>query len=403
MLAKTPPMGFNTWNTFGEKIDETVIRETADAMVSLGLRDAGYEYLVIDDCWSLRDRDPATGRIVPDPVKFPSGMKALADYVHSKGLKFGMYSCAGVRTCGNYPGSFDHEYLDAQTFAEWGVDYLKYDFCYVPEGAYGPLLYRRMGHALRCSGREIMFSACQWGCDNVWSWIRSTGAHLYRSTGDINDSFASIRHVSKRMIPGAPRIDLGKDGLYETLMADGGSASNSPGCFNDIDMLVVGMFGKGNVANAGCNEEDYKTHFALWCFLGVPLMLGADLRNFAKDDPKYKAMLDLVTNKELLALDQDEECRPACNVDWNTRERDQHVLSRLLSNGDVAIGFFNMADDARGMTCFMENVGFPASCGLGLRMRDIFTGEDLGVKREILTLSVPAHGCRIFRCTPERV
>lgn len=146
MLSKTPPMGFNTWNTFGENINEQLIKETADKMVELGLRDCGYEYLVIDDCWSKRERDPQTGKIVPDEEKFPNGMKAVSDYVHSKGLKFGMYSCAGTRTCADYPGSFDHEYLDAETFAEYGVDFLKYDFCYKPDSANGPLLYRKMGH-----------------------------------------------------------------------------------------------------------------------------------------------------------------------------------------------------------------------------------------------------------------
>ena len=154
MLSKTPPMGFNTWNTFGENINEQLIKETADKMVELGLRDCGYEYLVIDDCWSKRERDPQTGKIVPDEEKFPNGMKAVSDYVHSKGLKFGMYSCAGTRTCADYPGSFDHEYLDAETFAEYGVDFLKYDFCYKPDSANGPLLYRKMGMALRACGRE---------------------------------------------------------------------------------------------------------------------------------------------------------------------------------------------------------------------------------------------------------
>ena len=158
MLSRRPPMGFNTWNTFGTNINADMIKETADAMVDLGLRDAGYTYLVIDDCWSKKERDPQTDKIVPDPEKFPEGMKAVSDYVHSKGLKFGMYSCAGVRTCGNYPGSFGHEFLDAKTFAEYGADFLKYDFCYVPSNVNGPLLYRKMGMALKACGREILYS-----------------------------------------------------------------------------------------------------------------------------------------------------------------------------------------------------------------------------------------------------
>ncbi|MBE6597807.1 MAG: glycoside hydrolase family 27 protein, partial [Ruminococcaceae bacterium] len=187
MLAQTPPMGWNSWNTFGENINEQVIRETADAIVEKGLRDAGYEYVVIDDCWAMRDRDE-NGRLVPDPVKFPSGMKALSDYVHSKGLKFGIYSCAGYRTCADYPGSFDHEFEDAQTFADWGVDFLKYDYCNKPKLANGPILYNRMSMALKATGREILFSACNWGSDEVHKWIRSTGTHMYRSTPDILDN-----------------------------------------------------------------------------------------------------------------------------------------------------------------------------------------------------------------------
>ena len=173
-------MGFNTWNTFAENISEDVIIETADKMVETGLLKAGYEYLVIDDCWSEKERDPETGKIVPDKEKFPHGMKYVSDYVHSKGLKFGMYSCAGTRTCADYPGSFDHEYLDAKTFAEYGADFLKYDFCYKPETAHGPTLYRKMGMALRNCGREILCSACNWGSDDVNKWIRSAGAHMYR-------------------------------------------------------------------------------------------------------------------------------------------------------------------------------------------------------------------------------
>ena len=400
MLAKTPPMGWNSWNTFGANISDAVIREMADAFVVLGLDKAGYEYLVIDDCWSEHERDARTHRIVPHHEKFPNGMKAVADYVHSKGLKFGMYSCAGVRTCANYPGSFDHEFLDAKTFAEWGVDFLKYDFCFMPNTANGPLMYRRMGHALRASGREILFSACNWGSHDVWSWIRSAGAHMYRSTGDINDSFESFKNIALSQICGDPVIDWSRpvEELHKTLRANGGSCSNAPGCFNDIDMLTVGMFGKGNVGSKGCDATDYKTQFALWCFMGAPLMLGADLRNFLK--PEFKPMLDLVTNKGLLALDQDEECRPAFRTTNQPWSNDMLVLGRLLANGDIAVGFFNLYDsDARGYLYF-ETLGIPDAAGIDLKMTDVMTGEDFGVKREFVDLVVPKHDCRVFRCTP---
>ena len=400
MLAKTPPMGWNSWNTFGADISDAVIREMADAFVALGLDKAGYEYLVIDDCWSEHDRDPETHRIVAHHEKFPNGMKAVADYVHSKGLKFGMYSCAGVRTCANYPGSFDHEFLDAKTFAEWGVDFLKYDFCFMPNTANGPLMYRRMGHALRASGREILFSACNWGSHDVWAWIRSAGAHMYRSTGDINDSFASFRNIALSQICRNPLIDWTQpvDKIHETLRGSGGSCSNAPGCFNDIDMLTVGMFGKGNVGSTGCDATDYKTQFALWCFMGAPLMLGADIRKFA--EPEFKPMLDLVTNKGLLAIDQDEECRPAfvaTNQPWGSGDI---VLARLLAGGDIAIGFFNLDENDQRKYLYFETLGIPDAAGVELKMTDAITGEDFGQRREFIDIDVPKHDCRVFRCTP---
>ena len=190
MVKLTPPMGWNSWNTFGEKINESLIKETADCMAASGLKDAGYDYLVIDDCWSLKERD-AQGRLVADPAKFPNGMKAVADYVHSKGLKFGMYSCAGNLTCAGYPGSYEHEFTDAETFASWGVDFLKYDYCYHSPIVAGKYLYRRMGLALENCGRDILFSACSWGADETHEWMKESGASMWRSTGDIFDTWNS--------------------------------------------------------------------------------------------------------------------------------------------------------------------------------------------------------------------
>lgn len=368
MLSRTPPMGFNTWNTFGEKINETVIKETADAMVSTGLKDAGYEYLVIDDCWSERERDPETGKIIPDHIKFPNGMKAVSDYVHSKGLKFGMYSCAGTRTCADYPGSFDHEFLDAETFAEYGADFLKYDFCYKPNTANGPLLYRKMGMALKACGREILFSACNWGSDEVNKWIRSTGAHMYRSTGDINDSFPSMRDIALSQV----------DNL----------AYSAVGCFNDIDMLTIGMYGKGNVGSCGCNDTDYKTQFALWCMFSAPLMLGGDIRTFSENT------LKLVTNKYLLRINQDEEARPAFCSENDGRTR---TFVKLLSDNEIAVMLVNLSDDDRAANLYFENIGIPAASGYGLEMTDVFTGEKF-VKKEFLRRRIVAHDCEVYLC-----
>ena len=381
MLVNLPPMGWNSWNTFGENINDELIRQSADKMVELGLDKAGYKYIVIDDCWSERQRDPETGRIVPDHVKFPNGMKAVADYVHSKGLKFGMYSCAGVRTCADYPGSFDNEFLDAKTFAEWGVDYLKYDYCNFPKSANGPTAYRRMGNALRACGRDIVYSLCNWGSDDVWSWVRSAGGHLYRSTGDIHDTNASFASIAKSQL---------QKFCY--------SGNN---CFNDMDMLTVGMFGKGNVSlpEGTCTMETYQTQFALWALMGSPLMLGCDLRTMTPE------VLALVTNQELLAFNQDPEVRPAfiANqiLDGKNAIPDHVVLAKLLSDGDLALGFFNLSDRHGEFYLQFDDLGFPASTGFGLRLTDVFDNEMAGLFSEQMHVSIKPFHCKVFRAHPE--
>lgn len=274
MEMRGPLKGWNSWNTFGANINDALIRESAEAVAKSGLKDAGYDYIVIDDCWSLKDRD-ADGRLVADPALFPHGMKDLADYIHSLGFKFGMYSCVGTKTCAGYPGSFGHEFQDAQTFADWGVDFLKYDYCYKPDSIDGRLLYNRMSMALKATGRDIVFSACSWGADDTAKWIRSTGADMWRSTGDIVDSWASVKSLF---------------GQQRDILPYGG-----PGCYNDMDMLIVGMNGKGNVGINGCTLEEYRTHFTLWAFLSSPLMLGCDVRTM--EDP----IRDMLTNREVLA------------------------------------------------------------------------------------------------------
>ena len=394
MLSKTPPMGFNTWNTFGENINEQLIKETADKMVELGLRDCGYEYLVIDDCWSKRERDPQTGKIVPDEEKFPNGMKAVSDYVHSKGLKFGMYSCAGTRTCADYPGSFDHEYLDAETFAEYGVDFLKYDFCYKPDSANGPLLYRKMGMALRACGREILFSACNWGMEEPGEWMRAIGAHMYRSTGDIMDNFVSftdiVKSQLKKLCMSGDINDSFRSFADIALSQIDNLAYSAPGCFNDIDMLTVGMYGRGNVGSVGCSDIDYKTQFALWCMFSSPLMLGGDLR--CMND----FCLDLVKNERLIRINQDEESRPAfvATKSWN----DKIVFAKLLSNNEIAILFVNFSESKCGVPFYFENIGISAASGYGLEMTDAFTGECIGVKKEFMQMHLEAHDCACFIC-----
>lgn len=283
MTAKKPPMGWNSWNTFGEHINEKLIMEMADQLVNDGYKDAGYEYVIIDDCWSLKER--VDGKLVPDPKLFPSGMKALSDYIHSKGLKFGMYSCAGTKTCAGYPSSYGHEFEDARQFAEWGVDYLKYDFCNFPVSGDAKNAYLTMAMALRHTGREILFAACNWGKYDPSGWMRSRGAHTYRSTGDIFDVPRSYQDIFKQQVENIE--------------------GNAPGCYNDLDMLIVGMHGKGNVGIGGCSDEQYLQHFAMWSFLTSPLIIGADIRSI--DAPNKATLL----NKGLIAINQDEECCPA--------------------------------------------------------------------------------------------
>lgn len=372
MVLRTPPMGWNSWNTFGPSIDEKIVKETADLMVESGLLEAGYDYLVIDDCWSEKQRDK-NGRLVPDKNKFPNGMKAVADYVHSKGLKFGMYSCDGSMTCAGFPGSFDYEFIDAATFAEWGVDYLKYDNCFKPQDQQGHLLYRRMGLALANCGRDICFSACNWGVDNVKTWIKSTGSHLWRSTGDINDSWASVKDITKQQLQ---YID-----------------SNGQGCFNDMDMLIVGMRGNGNVAVAGCTDEEYRTHFSIWAFFNSPLMIGCDVRNM--DD----ATKEILMNKEIIAINQDPAQRQPfkCGF-WWTPDVDVWVYAKYLDGGDIALGAFNLTDDWSDPFLPFDSIGINRASGKAVSIRDLWAHEELGVYKDSFRItSLPAHGCKMFR------
>ena len=386
MLLLTPPMGWNSWNTFGNDISDSLIRETAQVMKDKGYLDAGYEYIVIDDCWSLKDRD-SEGRLVPDPKKFPNGMKDLADYVHSLGFKFGMYSCAGVQTCAGYPSSFDHEYVDAKTFAEWGVDYLKYDFCNFPASADCVNRYATMSMALKASGRDILFAACNWGVQEPWKWMKSLGVHMYRSTGDIQDNFKSFS-------------DIARSQLANFCM----SGAN---CFNDIDMLTVGMYGKGNVAlGQACTDTDYQTQFALWCMLGAPLMLGGDVRDMKPFAEK------LVLNPGLLRINQDAECRPpqvvyknrALNTEydpetgtyWHEYPDAGLTLFKHLSGGEFAVGYFNFSPKSSEIPFIFADAGLPYQSRVGLHLTDAITGEDLGVHRDYFHQHVEAHGSRVL-------
>ena len=384
MNILTPPMGWNSWNTFGNDISDELIRTTARAMKDKGYLDAGYRYIVIDDCWSLMERD-AQGRLVPDPAKFPHGMKALSDYVHDLGFLFGMYSCAGVRTCAGYPSSFDHEFIDAKTFADWGVDYLKYDFCNFPSSAEGKNRYATMSMALKASGRDILFAVCNWGVDKPWQWMKSLGAHMYRSTGDIQDNFKSFSSIALSQLDNF--CMSGQD------------------CFNDIDMLTVGMYGKGNVAlGRACTDAEYQTQFALWCMLGAPLMLGGDVRAMNGFCEK------LVLNKNLLRINQDSECRPPYvayrgRVFYNGPDAENHweeypdgglTLFRHLSDNEFAIGYFNLSPRPAEIPFTFADAGLPYGSGVALELTDAITGEALGVRRDYCNFGLEAHCSRVL-------
>ena len=368
MVQMTPPMGWNSWNTFGNNISEELIQQTADTMVSSGLRDAGYTYLVIDDCWAEMQRDQ-NHRLAASKAKFPNGMKAVSDYVHSKGLKFGMYSCVGNMTCAGYPASFGYEFLDAQTFAEWGIDYLKYDYCYKPNYQPGHLLYKRMGAALANCGRDILFSACSWGADDTKSWIKSTGAHLWRSTGDIFDTWQSVKDLSMQ------QVDL--------------QPYNAVNCFNDMDMLIVGMHGKGNVGLSGCTDEEYRTHFSLWALLNSPLMIGCDIRSMTEETKQ------ILMNSEVIAINQDASGRQPY---LTNNDRDHMIWIKLLSNGDFAIGLFNFGDNPTRMFVPWVEIGLDKNCGKGLSLRDVWKKEELGVFEDMyFSPVIGAHECQLLR------
>lgn len=375
MIQNTPPLGWNTWNKFGDKINAEVICESADAMVDSGLKNAGYTYLVIDDTWTMRQRD-INHRLVVNEEKFPGGIKPVADYVHSKGLKLGIYSCAGNMTCGQYPGSYEYEFIDAHTFAEWGIDFLKYDYCFKPAADKGELLYRRMGTALANCGRDILFSACSWGVEDTKSWIKTTGAHMWRSTVDIFDSWESIKDLAK--------LQLDQQ-VY-----------NSAGCFSDMDMLVVGINGNGNVGLQGCSFIQYRTHFSLWSILNSPLMIGCDIRQMS-DETRT-----ILLNKEVIAINQDLACRQpfivgGCFTNASGGTEESFIWAKLLENGDFAIGLFNLSNESINMYFCMPDLGLNRSCGKKLVMRNLWTGETDETIDYHYTATVKGHDCMMFR------
>ena len=373
MLAQTPPMGWNSWNTFGADISANLVMETADTFVREGLKDAGYEYIVIDDLWEADER--IDGRLSWDTRKFPDGIKPVAEYVHARGLKFGIYSCAGSHTCGGKPASYGYEEIDAQTFADWGVDFLKYDYCYAPPGVDGHALYMRMGQALRATGRPILFSICEWGQHKPWLWGAKAGGQMWRTTGDISDSWDSILSIGFTQ-------QIGKEPYA------------GPGRWNDPDMLVVGMYGKGNVAHGGCTDAEYRSHFSLWCLLASPLMIGCDVRNMT---PTARETL---LNTEAIAVNQDPLGRQGYHVGEIDHGGERAaVWAKPLDDGSVAVGLFNLGEREQRLTVVgWESIGLhdQRPC----RVRDLWAHADLGVHTSNFITTVGRHDGALLRLTP---
>ena len=360
--AATPPMGWNSWNHFAAKIDDATVRAQADAMVASGMRDAGYRYINIDDTWEGQ-RD-ASGVIHPN-AKFPD-MKALADYVHSKGLKLGIYSSPGPKTCVGYEGSQGHEAQDARTYAAWGIDYLKYDLCSLGPAmiASGSLeaaqaieltAYAKMGQALRATGRPIVYSLCQYGFSQVWRWGGSVGGNLWRTTGDIEDKYP-------RMVA----IGFGQAGL---------SKYAKPGNWNDPDMLEVG--------NGGMSAIEYRTHMSLWALLAAPLLAGNDLAHMTPET------LSILTNREVIAIDQDAAGAQGDRVE---AEGPLEIWARPLAGGARAVGLFNLSDLPAEMEVDFAVLGVTGAVGA----RDVWAGKDLGPQQRFKAM-VPAHGVILLR------
>ena len=373
-LALTPPMGWSSWNCFNSDISEQKIREIADFMVSTGMKDAGYEYLNIDDCWQIgRDED---GNIIVDDKNFPSGMKALADYVHSKGLKFGIYSCAGTMTCAGRPGSFGYEFQDARTYASWGVDYLKYDWCN-NEGRNAQAAYKIMSDALKKSGRPIILSICEWGHSKPWTWGQGIG-QLWRTTHDIISVFSGTIHWGALGI--VEIIDQNAE-LYKY---------SGPGHWNDPDMLQVG--------NPGLSMEENRSHFTMWCMLAAPLMAGNDIRKMDKEVAK------ILMNKEVIAVDQDRLGKQGRRYKVFGKNE---IWVKQLSGDEIAVCLFNRDDHfSWNLDIDWQKEDF-SLVGVNLtekkyKVRDLWKQKDLGTVADKMSFDVPVHGVVLLRLTPEK-
>lgn len=381
VLAATPPMGWNSWNMFGDKIHEDSIRETAVALAASGLKECGYEYIVIDDCWSRKSGRDGNGDLVPDPEKFPNGMKALADSVHDLGFKIGIYSDAAERTCAGYPGSLDSEVQDAQLWASWGFDFLKYDYCAAPNDQETAIQrYSAMGAALRNSGREFLFSLCEWGGRNPHLWGRKAGGQMWRVSGDVFDSWINIWMQTWNTY--GIGVDVSLD-IAADLASYGG-----PGGWNDLDMLVVGLKGKGQIDGGGMSFIEYQTHMSLWCMACSPLMIGCDVRKMDKDT------VALLSNREVLAVNQDALGIPARRVkQLGTCE----IWQKPLADGSMAVALINRGSSGSDVTLKAGDIGLLDTPKL---VRNLWAQADIADFKTDMLQRVQPHETILLKVTP---
>jgi alpha-galactosidase len=358
-LAATPPMGWNSFNRFGGSINETLIRETADAMVSSGMQAAGYQYVIIDDGWMAPERD-ANGDLQPDHQKFPGGMKALVDYVHSKGLKFGLYLDRGTKTCGGLPGSYGYEIQDANQLASWGVDYVKDDNCSVVGKLYED--YTNMRNALQATGRPIVFSMCSWGFPGILVPELDI-AHLWRTSSDIKDTWDRMITIGEANNVYAPYA--------------------GPGHWNDPDMLEVG--------NGGMTDVEYRTHFSLWAIMAAPLIAGNDLRNMSQ------VTRDILVAPEVIAIDQDPLGIQGTLKSQPNSKSGLEVWSKPLSGtGAMAVMLLNRSEQAADIKVNWEDIDLPAGPAL---VRDLWDRADRGLFTDSYSANVPPHGVVLVKIT----
>lgn len=369
-LAQTPPMGWNSWNKFACHVSEDLIKSVADAIASNGMKDAGYQYVVIDDCWQVsRDEN---GNIVADPKTFPSGMKALADYVHSKGLKFGLYSDAGTKTCAGRPGSQGHEYQDALQYSRWGVDYLKYDWCNTGTRN-AEEAYSTMSNALLATGRPIVFSMCEWGTAKPWVWAKGVG-NLWRTTGDISDVWSG-----NKKWPDGSCCQMGMLQILDLQV--GLEGFSGPGHWNDPDMMEVG--------NGGMTNSEYRAHFSLWAILNAPLIAGNDVRSMS---PEIK---EILTNTEVIAVNQDKLGRQGRRV---KKSGDQEVWAKPMADGSRAVLLLNRGEVENEISVSWDEIDYPNH--LSAKARDVWAHKDVGTFTGSYSAKVPSHAVVMVKVTP---